>query len=124
MAMKLGLNTKQLTHMRAGAEALMPDLCVIQGVTRTSDGAGGWSESWSARGTVICRLDPIVSRNRSEAQAAREATIQYYTLSVPWDTEIAPDDRVVHDGVTYEVVEAHGDESWPVARRARVAILT
>lgn len=123
MALRLGLNSKQLSHMRAAAEALMPDTCQLQTVTRTADGAGGWTESWSVSATVACRVDAMISRNRSEAQAAREAKIVYYTLTVPWDTTLELDMRVVHGGVTYEVVEAHGDDSWPVTRRARLAVV-
>lgn len=44
----MGLSTGQLTRMRAQVAALLPQSAKIRRVTRTSDGMGGWTESYMA----------------------------------------------------------------------------
>jgi len=121
--MSLGLNAAQLARMRAQAAALLPGTCTIQRATSTNDGGGGWTEGWADVATVACRMDTISARTRAEVQAAREAGVTYYTLTVPYDAPIGAGLRVVVDSVAYEIVEVHTAESWAVSRRARVAVL-
>lgn len=117
---RIGLTTAQLTRMRAVAADLLPDSCTVQSVAETNDGAGGWTEVWSDVATVVCRLDPISARSRTEVEAAKEARSTMYRLTVPWDTVVTVEDRVVHETVVYQVAEVHPRRSWEVVLRATI----
>lgn len=115
-----------LTAMRADVANMLPGTAVIQAVTRTSDGAGGWSESWAAvaGGTVACRLDPLGrSLSKTEVQLLRESMTIAFQLTVPHDAPVATDCRVVIGGTTYEVLSLDVYHSERVSRRAIVAVM-
>lgn len=116
----LGLAARTLALMRAQATQLLPDTCTIQSVSRSSDGAGGWSETWSTLATVACRLDPLKQQAQPETVAGREALIVPRQLTVPYDAPIDVDRRVVIGSETYEIRELVDDHSWRVCRRAKV----
>lgn len=120
--MSLFLSTDDLAQMRADVERMLPDTAVIKAVTRTSDGAGGWSESWSpvTGGTVACRLDPMTKSERWAARAGQEMLAVQYQLTVPYDAPLAADRQVVVGGSVYEVVQMDVDHSWNVSKRATV----
>ena len=106
--------------MRTQATQLLPDTCTIQSVSRSSDGAGGWSETWSTLATVACRLDPLKQQAQPDVVAGREAIIVPRQLTVPYDAPIDVDRRVVVGSETYEIRELMDDHSWRVCRRAKV----
>lgn len=116
----LGLAARTLALMRAQATQLLPDTCTIQSVSRSSDGAGGWSETWSTLATVACRLDPLKQQAQPDVVAGREAIIVPRQLTVPWDAPIDVDRRVVVGSETYEIRELVDDHAWRVCRRAKV----
>jgi head-tail adaptor len=118
------LSEAQLARMRAQLNARLPGTAVIQQAIRTPDGAGGWSETWTAvtGGTVACRLDPIgVGTVRETSIALRETLVVRYRLTVPYDAPLAADFRVVINGKTYEIVQLDDQHSQRVSRRAVVA---
>jgi len=121
--MPLGIDAARLARMRAQAAQLMPDTCIIYSSTVTSDAQGGVTETWTASGTVACRMGMISARTRTEVQAAREARTLFYQLTVPYDAPLDVFSQVVHAGVTYQVAETHEHESWAVTRRARLVIV-
>lgn len=116
------INSALLAKMRADVEARLPDTAVIYTVSRTSDGAGGWSDSLVASGTAICRVDPIGS-SAVEARVVsnRDALTITYRLTLPYDTAIAVDNQVVIDGRTYQVVQMTVDHSWNVSKRVIIS---
>lgn len=118
--MPIGLSAAQLAKMRADIQRLMPDTCVIQAVTRTPDGFGGGSESWSAvtGGTVSCRIDPSIEGSPPIILPEKEATAIQYVGTFPYDAPIAVNQRAVINGKTYEILRSDPDNSWNVSRRA------
>jgi len=120
--MQTGLTAAQLARMREQVAGMLPDVCVIQAATYTSDGAGGWTESYQAvtGGTVACRLDPLGARTRAETDAAQESQKSFYELTVPYGASLAMDRVVLVGGVRYDIAELHGAESWAVTRTARL----
>lgn len=110
-----------LSAMRAQVLARLPDTAIIQALSKVSDGAGAFTETWGAvsGGTVLCRVDPL-GTNTTEARvvANREALEVSYRLTVPYDAPIEQNNRVVVDGRTYEVVSLAIDHSWNVSKRA------
>lgn len=116
------VSTPVLTYMRNTQADAMPDTCTIQTVARTSDGQGGWSEVWSNTYTsVACRVSPVKLRSLGEGIQADQMTgKRRYILTVAYDQAITLADRVVHGGVTYNVISVNADESWPTAKRAEL----
>jgi SPP1 family predicted phage head-tail adaptor len=108
------LSSAQLTRMRAVASRALPGTAVIQGGSLTTDGGGGWTEGFTASGTVACRVAPISGIERE--QGDRISADAQYVITLPAATSIETDDRIVIAGVTYDVTAVR-DRSWEVTRR-------
>ena len=117
--MSNGLSAEELRQMRDDIEDLMPDTCSILSVAYTSDGQGGLAETWGTAtgGTAVsCRIDFA-----SGKEALASVAIQPFTramLSVPYDTNLTTDNRVVWGSYTFNVVSVNLGQSWNVVRRA------
>lgn len=114
-------NADQLTRMRADVANLLPDSCVIYSPSYASDGAGGGTLTYSAVGTVACRVDPINLREQIAIQAQGEKLKSMYQLTLPYDTTIAANYQVVTGGKTYQVEQMDIDHSGRVSRRAKIS---
>lgn len=112
------LSTQELAKLRAAAEDYLPDTCTIQTVTRTSDGMGGWSESWANTYTsVACRLAPVRSSQGQRMEGEQLAAVSRWVLTLHHDQVIGEQDRVVHGGETYEVAHMEDTHSNRTAKR-------
>jgi len=118
---KVGVTPKQLTTFRSQVAQLLPDLGTIWGPTYTPDGRGGGSLSYSPIGTEACRVDPAMGKKQIEATAGREAMEVTYYITLPWNSIIASDRQVRHNGFTYEVRELVDDHTNNVSRRIYAA---
>lgn len=108
------LTATDLASMRATAERALPGTAVIQWGTLTSDGGGGWTEGFVASGTVACRVAPISGSEREVGD--RVSAESQYVITLPAETSVETDDRIVVSGVTYNVTAVR-DRSWEVTRR-------
>jgi head-tail adaptor len=114
------LTAAELAALRADMANLLPDTCIIQRNSGTVDVYGHVSEAWSNAGTSICRFDPFGHAGAGEL-AEREAMRNYYRLTVTYDADLRPGDRVSFSSDLYEVVELHDDHSLRAVRRAIVS---
>lgn len=123
--MVIGLNSDQLSVMRAQVNLMLPDTAVIKRVTNSSDGAGGFTASWAAvsGGTVLARIDPINSKNEITGDIGREALIVSHQLTLEYDAPILANDRVTINSNTYEVIQLSATHSNNVSIRAMVSML-
>lgn len=114
-----------LARHRATQARYMPDSCVIQ---RRTFGARNQfaerSETWPTVATVACRIaaagapgDPAVTNARVLT------TIGEFDLTVPYDTDIRGGDRLIRDGVTYEVTGEPIAGTYASAKRAALSRL-
>ena len=110
-----GLSNADLEFMRADAEALMPGTAVIYTLSRTADSMGGWSDTWTASGTAYCRLDAMSGRETIAGQAVQP--YHGYTLTLPWNTTITTNNKVVIDSESFLVKSVDKTKTWPVTRR-------
>jgi SPP1 family predicted phage head-tail adaptor len=108
------LTSAQLARMRTVAERALPGTAVIRGGSLTTDGGGGWTEAFTAAGTVACRVAPISGNEREEGD--RIAADSQYVITLPATTVVETDDRIVVAGVTYNVTAVR-DRSWEITRR-------
>lgn len=108
------LSPADLASMRATAEQALPGTAVIHSGTLTSDGGGGYSESFAAAGTVSCRVAPISGAEREEG--GRISADSEYVITLPAETAVETDDQIQVAGITYNVTAVR-DRSWEVTRR-------
>jgi hypothetical protein len=118
------LSTSELADIRSAFAATLPDVCTIEYPTEVSDGMGGGSASWAARGTAIaCRLsaDAISAFGRKAgitAEQVREGFV--WTLSVAYDQTLEVKDRVTVSGKAFEVLQVSTGGSEMALKRAQV----
>ena len=114
------LDTTDLADLRLDLEDTLPTTCTIAYVTRTADGMGGWTQSWTNRGTAItCRLSPAGS-GYAGISAERLQEGQAWVLSLHHDQAIEVDDKVTVGGNEYRVLQINADESEIVGRRVNL----
>ncbi len=114
-----GLTSGELARLRSDMEDTLPDTMNILSVTSTSDGAGGFTETWGTLTTgIACRLDPISPRG--ERLAAGVVTdYTSWMLTYPYGTTLTTAHRVEISGVSYNIISVNGG-SWLAAGRATV----
>ncbi|MFA5376889.1 MAG: head-tail adaptor protein [Dehalococcoidia bacterium] len=112
------LTDPELEAIRAAIESLLPDTCNILSVTRTSDGQGGWMDTWgTATASAPCRLD--VSRPGGEQIfGASVQPFTGYVLTLAHDETITTGYRVSCNSQTFSVVSVDLAKSWDGSRRA------
>ena len=113
------LDDKDLAYMRECLEEFLPDTCTILSPTETPDGMGGVDATWgTSSANVACRLDHKKTLSQDEiVTGASLRPFTSYILSVPYDTTITTDYRVVHSSITYNVVTVNTDQSWKSVTR-------
>lgn len=121
-----GLSETALTRMRTQFAQFLPDTATLQAKTITSDGAGGWTETWQtvSGGVVACRLDVRYRHHPLETVAEQPITITEYMLTVPFDAPLEAHQRAVINGEVYQVRTLLTDHSWRVAKRAYITQTT
>jgi len=113
------LTTTELADIRTHMEATLPDTCTIEYVTRASDGMGGWTKAWTARGTAIaCRLSPAMTGAYMGVTQEKLQEGQAWVLSVVHDQTVAVSDRVTVDSSAYRVSRVNVNESEIALKRA------
>lgn len=117
------IDTAMLAAMREAISDLLPDTCDILTVTRTADGYGGMTESiGTASAGVSCRLDAQLYAGMTDEMVKAERLLPYnrYMLSLPYDTTITTDNRVLHNSITYAVTGVNVSQSWNAVKRVSV----
>lgn len=113
------LNSSELATMRSDLLQLMPDTCNLLTVTNTSDGQGGYTQTWgTAIAGVACRFD--AKRVTEVLAAGAVEPYEHMIVTLPYDTVITPAYRIEHGGYTYNVIGVNIDQSWPICKRAEV----
>lgn len=114
------LSPGELASMRETLEASLPGTAVIQTRTVTSDGGGGGSATWSASGTVPCRLGPGVRQGEGEQVDGDRVTPDAQALvTVPFDAEVTESQRLAINGAVYSVTRV-SDRDWKIGTRIEV----
>lgn len=115
------LTASELSRMRSTAGAALPDSAVIQTQSVVSDGGGGGTTTWTASGTVDCRIAPA-SMDEDEL-GGRVASEADFIVTMPHDAAVTTDSRLIISGGTFNV-EAVLERSWEISTRLHVCEVT
>jgi hypothetical protein len=92
----------ELARLQADITALLGDTCDIYDNNSTPDGFGGIVSGWAVSAAdVACRLDQKSGREQVSSGGMRWFTTN--TLSLPANTAITTESRVLHNDVWYTV---------------------
>lgn len=116
-AMRDAIRTMTQRHMRGTA--------IIQTYSFGSDGIGGGTASYTASGTVACNVAPIPYRwmpNEGVHQDMLQDT-PYWIVTLPYAATVTPQDRLVIDSTTYEIMEMNNEQSDQVYVACKCSII-
>lgn len=113
------ITASEMAGIREAVEDTFVELATIQTVTRASDGTGGYTETWSSRTGVPCRLISASNQGRQGLTTGGQWQVASgWALQLRWDDSIAQGDRVVLGGDTYTVLSVDDAHSQRAYRRA------
>ena len=115
------LSAADLTAMQATAQLTLVTACTIQRKTSTSDGGGGFTDSWTALSTPNCCIAPVPTRYEQTVTDSREELISRWLITLPAGQDIRIEDRIVANGITYEVLAYAAPRSFEIERTVEVA---
>ena len=111
-----------LSDMRTRNETLMPFTATILTPAESKDAFGGTVFSYTAAGTVACRLN-FVGNNPRYQDAVKAAGIsagEAYLVAVPLATELAEDAHLQINDLEYAVVTQLDARAYATQRRLLV----
>ena len=110
------MSNSDLAYVRAQAEEALPITVTIQTLSRDADGQGGYIEVWNdSYQNVPARLAEMSGREATLRN--REGAVGDWVLTVAHDQAISAEDRVVYEGLEYEVTFVNDARSWRTAKR-------
>lgn len=112
------LTDAELDAMRDTAAQALPGTAIIQSQSVTDDSGGGGSVSWTAAGTVACRVAPMSGNEREIAD--RIAEDAKWVITLPAETAITTKQRIVAGGGTFNVLAVRAPRSYEITRRVEV----
>lgn len=113
------LTAAELAAIQATQLLTLTEACTIQHRTLTSDGAGGWTDSWTTA-TTVCRVAPV---GADEAVLAGQQRIKAdWKITLPANTVIDDADRLAVGSRVFEVVGVMGPETRESARVVLVVL--
>lgn len=118
--MSLLLTDAEIEWMRDTVQQVaLPGTCAILSLTQTSDGQGGYTDTWTA-GTlgIACRIDPSTSREQLSGAAIQP--FSRFTVTLPYDTGVSQINRLQIDSTQYNILGIDAVRSWDMCIRLEV----
>lgn len=108
----IALSANELAYMRAAVASLLPDTCHILTITRTTDNAGGWTDTaGTAYANVACRLD--IPKPGSETMVNGSLTsFKSPTVTFAYDATVTEANQLKFGTTIYNVTSVNTDQSW------------
>jgi hypothetical protein len=99
------------------AAALLPDTCLVYRDTpgRSPSGQPIVVADPSPR-TIACRVSPAGGGLHERAVAERLIDVNSWDIAVPAGTDVVESDRIVYQGVTFEILAVQGPRSFETER--------
>lgn len=97
--------TNDLKRMRTDQEKLMTETVYVQRLSKTSDGAGGYTETWSTVATTKGRIAPSTQSGSEELIGGKISPTAEYVITLPWNADVRHSDQLQITGIQYDVVK-------------------
>jgi hypothetical protein len=114
------LTEPELERLRSAANLTLPGTAVIRSETWASDGGGGGSMSYTASGTVDCRIAPVGRQTGEGEIGERMSPDAQWIVTLPANTTIDLQDQIVTGGGTFSVLAIRAPRSYEMTRRVEV----
>jgi hypothetical protein len=115
------LTEAELDRMRSVAAEALPGTAVIQSASWVSDGGGAGTTTFTASGTVACRIAPITTGRVKEGEVGdRMSPDAQWIVTLPAETAIDLDKRIATNGGTFDVLAIHAPRGYEITRRVEV----
>jgi hypothetical protein len=117
------LTAEELAAARADARAELPDTATIRTPTETPNGRGGVTATYSGSTTVPCRLNFLSGPFPGGSDVPTGGGVsapQLFVVTLPHDAPVTDKDRLVINGVAYEIVSAVATRSEEITKRLKV----
>jgi len=117
------ISAAELAQMRADASRTLLDAtCTLLTPTAGVNGIGEVALTWGTVGVLVpCRLQPAGLQARMVELGGQPQTSADWQLTLPFGTvTVAPGDRVVIAGATFEVKQSIEEETWRTAVRVNL----
>lgn len=115
-----GLTSAELAQIRADIATLFPEMCTILSLTKTSDGEGGWTDSWgTATANVPCRID-FGSPSKEQMANNELKPFMQGIVSMAYDVVVTEQNRILLNGTTYSVTGVNSGQSWIGSKQVTV----
>jgi hypothetical protein len=116
------LSAAQLAAMRDTASQALPGTAVVQSSAWVSDGGGAGTTTFTAAGTIACRVAPIAAAEKVEGSRLDPDSEVLFTLE--WDAGVDAADQLVYQGGTFTVTGIRAPRSWPVTQLVEAKEIT
>jgi len=114
------LSAAELAAMQATQQTAMPGTVVIERYTRTSDGMGGFTQTWAAVGTVDGRIYSRQIQGYETATGGQIVSLSAWYGTLPSGTDVMATDRLLYQTRTWEVVRVNNDQMYQTAVRCEL----
>lgn len=112
------LSSADLDAMRGVLNESLPDTAVIYSASYVSDGGGGDTTSWTAVGTVACRVQPYPSSGEDEDQLGGRITADVdRIITVPATTSVNTNQELGVGSQRFRIEAVRAPRSYAVSRR-------
>lgn len=109
------LTSSELAAMRETLGDSLAGTAIIQNSAFVSDGGGGGTTTWTAAGTVDCRVAPAGGMEQQAGDRLQPETEVIFTI--PQSTTITNDARIAYEARTYTVTALRAPRTWELSRR-------
>ena len=116
------LSASDLASARAALEESLPDIAIIKNPSWVSDGRGGGTTTFTAAGTVPCRISPLTGDERVEGE--RISTDSESMVTAPFDAAVESDSVLDIQSRLFAVTSVREPRSWAVSRRIEMKEIT
>ena len=116
------LSDAQLAAMRDTAAQALPGTAVIQSSAWVSDGAGAGTTTFTASGTVACRVAPIDAVEKVEGARLDPDSEVLFTFE--WDAGVDAANQLIYQGGTFTVTGLRAPRSWPITQLVEAKEIT
>ena len=106
------ITSTELSWMRATENQAMSSVATILSPSYSNTALGLQEESWTNAGTVACDIWPIAKNDREKSSSNQEISKGEFYISVPYNTDVSIEDKVVISDVIYDITFVPLAQSW------------